>query len=117
VLTADTEQGVFAGAVRAFGALLDDGTRGPPRSYDVSVGARDRATLLAEFLEELVFLAETEGFVPGALAALELDDGSLRAHVRGRHGTPPHPVMAVQRLAFEPVAAGWRAHVRLELSD
>jgi SHS2 domain-containing protein len=116
-LEAATERGVFADAARAFGELLDDERAGAPLSYDVSAGGRDRAGLLAEFLEELIFLAETEGFVPGELAALELDGGSLRARVAGRRGTPPHLVKAVthHRLEFEPAAGGWRANVLLDV--
>ena len=45
-------------------AELFDGGSGPPETRPVRVEARDRGALLVQWLEELVFLAETERFVP-----------------------------------------------------
>jgi SHS2 domain-containing protein len=114
---AGSERGVFADAARAFGELLEDEAGGAPLVVEVTASGRDRAALLADFLEELIFLAETEGFVPGELQALELGDGLLRARVAGRRAAPPHLVKAVthHRLAFEPVPGGWRANLLLDV--
>ena len=61
--------------------------------------------------------AETEGFVPERAGELELDDGVLRATVRGHRGEPRHLVKAVtlHRLLFEPEGDGWRARVVLDV--
>jgi SHS2 domain-containing protein len=118
-IEAGSEHEVFADATRAFGELLteDDEPPAAPQSHGVSARAHDRAALLAEYLEELIFLAETEGFVPRELERLELAGDALQARVGGDRGEPPHLVKAVtrHRLAFEPAERGWRANVLLDV--
>jgi SHS2 domain-containing protein len=79
----------------------------------VDLEAPDRPRLLADWLEELVFLAETEGFVVEQVDDVEASEQRLRAVLRGRPGEPRHLVKAVtyHRLAFEPADGGWRATV------
>jgi SHS2 domain-containing protein len=113
------EAEVFADAVRAFGELLseDEPVAGPLETRRVAATGRDRAALLAGFLEELIFLAEMEGFVPESLEELALRDAAVEARVGGRRGEPPHLVKAVthHRLAFERAAGGWRARALLDV--
>ena len=87
----------------------------PPR--EVALRAPDRAALLADWLAELAFLAESEGFVPGRLASLELSDSALDARLEGSRGEPPHLVKGVtyHRLALERADGGWRATVVLDV--
>src|SRR5918998_1421792 len=94
---AATEQEVFADAVRAFGELVsgEDEVMAAAEPRAIAVAGADRAALLAGLLNELVFLAETEGFVPDAMVSVALGDGALEARVRGGRGTPPHLVKAV----------------------
>ena len=57
----------FADALHALGELLRDEDHGPtgdPEVLEVVVEGDGRATLFAAWLEELSFLAETEGFMP-----------------------------------------------------
>jgi SHS2 domain-containing protein len=84
---------------------------------EVTVDADDRAQLLAAWLEELVFLAETEAVIPESVRFETLDERGLRAHVEGRRGDPPRRVKAVtyHRLAFEQTGAGWAATVVLDV--
>jgi SHS2 domain-containing protein len=116
---AEREAGVFAEAARALGELLggDEGGGGAPRSLEVAAEAEDRAGLLAAWLEELAFLAETEGFVALDADEIVLDDRRVRARVAGVDGSPPHLVKAVtyHRLSFEPAGSGWRAVVVLDV--
>lgn len=116
---AETEDAVFGDAVRAFGELLadEDGAPGEPRHYALAVTGSDRAALLAALLDELIFLAETEGFVPQALDELRVGDGSLEATVSGHEGEPPHLVKAVthHRLRFDPAPGGFTATVVLDV--
>jgi len=118
-LEASTAEGVFAEAAAALGELLGDGEdRGAPATHrQVEVKAGDRAALLAEWIGELVFLAEVEGLVPRAAEAIELTDGRVQATVGFGAGSPPHLVKAAtyHRLAFEPVDGGWRATVVLDV--
>ena len=69
-LEATSERGVFEEALAALGGLLaeragGDERRGAvPARHQVSASAPDRATLLAEWLSELAYLAESEGLRP-----------------------------------------------------
>jgi SHS2 domain-containing protein len=112
-----SEEEVFAEGLRALAEALADEPEGPPRRVRVEVEARDRATLLAEWLGELVFLAESEKFLPERVLALELEARGLRATVEGRAATPRYLVKAItyHRLALEPASGGVRARVTLDV--
>jgi SHS2 domain-containing protein len=121
-VTAPAEGDVFAEAALALGELMsgdDDAAPGAGLEWrDVGAEAADRGALLAGWLDELVFLAETEGFVPAAVEEVVVRPGAVRARVGGRRGAPPHLVKAVtyHRLAFEPAAdGGWRAVAVLDV--
>jgi SHS2 domain-containing protein len=115
-LEAPSLPALFADATAALAELLADGEAAPERR-DVAVEAADPSALLAEWLEELLFLAETEGFVPVAAEAVEVADGSARGTVRGFAGRPRPLVKAVtyHRLALEPTDGGFRATVILDV--
>jgi SHS2 domain-containing protein len=118
-LEAETEEGVFEEAFKAFGELLEEHEpEGVAHTQlavgtEISVHAPDRATLLAEWLGELAYLAETKGLVAERVTSLELGDQDLHAQVEGHRGSPPHLVKAVtyHRLEFEHAGEGWRARV------
>jgi SHS2 domain-containing protein len=114
-IEAPSREAVFADGVRALGELLGDGGAGETR--ELAVEGADLASLLAAWLEELVFLAETEDFVPEALASVALRGSELRAVVAGRRGRPSHLVKAVtyHGLAVEERADGWHARVVLDV--
>jgi SHS2 domain-containing protein len=117
-IDAPTEPAVFTDALAAYVELVgDDGGRNGERR-EIELHAADRATLLAEWLDELVYLADAEQFVPELLTDLQLDRGVLRATVRGHRGEPRPLVKGVtrHRLAFEPDAdGGWHARVVLDV--
>jgi SHS2 domain-containing protein len=133
-LEAATEEGIFAEALAALGELLGErssGAPGDPARHEVSASAPDRPTLLAEWLSELVFLAETEQFVPHQVDSLSIERSShteprdVRAHravdleatVSGRRASPPHLVKAVtyHRLEMHEQDETWRARVVLDV--
>jgi SHS2 domain-containing protein len=118
-IEAATEREVFEQGFEAMRELLegDEDERAAAEPLSVSLTASDRAALLADWLAELAFLAESEGFVPEQLASLELGERDLRAVVHGRRGDPPHLVKAAtyHRLTFERAAGGWRAGVVLDV--
>jgi SHS2 domain-containing protein len=122
-LEAASERGVFEEALAALGGLLaeragrEEGTEAEPTRHKVSASAPDRATLLAEWLSELVYLAEVEGFVPTRAERLELTGNALEATVVGRCASPPHLVKAVtyHRLAIWEEDETWRARVILDV--
>jgi SHS2 domain-containing protein len=114
-LEAESAEGVFGGALRAFAELA-----GPAEGEEVErrvvVEANDLSMLLAGWLEELVFLAETEGFVPER-ADLALDGLRLSALVRGHRGEPRPLVKAVtlHRLRLRPEDGSWKGRVVLDV--
>ena len=121
-IEADSEGEVFAEALAALAELLggrsdDDGAPGADERRTVTASAADRPALLAAWLEELVFLAESQGFEPARVETLELGPDGLRAVVAGRLGDPPPLVKAVtyHRLSFEPRGRGYRASVVLDV--
>lgn len=115
---------VFTDALLALAELIGDA---PPDTGDappdttvareVALSARDLAGLLAAWLDELVFLIETEDLVPDSVERLELDGTTLAATVRGHRGRPRHLVKGVtyHELAFERVIEGFRATVVLDV--
>jgi SHS2 domain-containing protein len=128
-LEAGSEREVLEDALAALGELLrgrvDErpqtrpGSRhsGPPQTRRVVVAASDRPALLAGWLEELAFLAESEGFVSGSVCSMELRDDGLEARVAGVIGDPPPLVKAVtyHRLTFEPTPKGFAGRVVLDV--
>jgi SHS2 domain-containing protein len=93
---------------RATGAHADR-----PERREIHAAAGDRPALLAAWLEELLFLSESEGLIPLAVEGLSLQDGSLCAIVLGRPGQPRALVKAVtyHRLQFERSDRGYCGHV------
>ena len=114
---ADTQDAVFGDALAALAELLSGDEAGEPMLFEVSVDGPDPATLLAAWLDELVFRAETGDLVPEGVERLSLGENHLDATVRARRGRPPHLVKGVtyHRLAFEPHGDGYRATVILDV--
>ena len=111
---APSEEDVLQDAMRALAELLDGGP-GRPQTQRVRLQAPDRGALLVQWLEELVFLADTDRFVPEE-ADITLGE-VMEATVRGRIGDPRPLVKAVtyHGLEFEPFGDGWHAKVVLDV--
>ena len=118
-IRAETPEDVFADALAAFAELVrPDGEEGGEElRCEIELEASDPATLLADWLSELVFLAETEGLVPERTDALELADTRLKATVQGRRGDPLPLVKAVtyHGLELRREDDGWYACVVLDV--
>jgi SHS2 domain-containing protein len=118
-LEATSERGVFEEALAALGGLLAERTSSEakadaePALQQVRASAPDRATLLAEWLSELAYLAESEGFVPLRVKGMQLTGNAVEAEVVGRRASPPHLVKAVtyHRLGMWEEDETWRARV------
>lgn len=115
-IEAATAADVFREGAAALADLLGDERAGDARSTVVEIAARDRTTLLADWLAELAYLAEG-GFVAQEVAELELEEGRLRAVLRGTTATPRFLVKAVtyHRLELDEADDGWRARVVLDV--
>jgi SHS2 domain-containing protein len=116
-IEAPSKEAVFGEALAAFAELADDGD-GSPAVSEFKLEADDLPLLLVDWLQELIYLGETKGFVPERIASLELEDGGLSATVEGHAGEPRHLVKAVtlHRLELRPDdGGGWRARVVLDV--
>jgi SHS2 domain-containing protein len=117
-IEAESESAVFAQGLEAMRDLLREAPEeASAETRRIELTAPDRAALLADWLGELAFLAETEGFVPDQLARLELKEDELVAEVTGSPGRPSHLVKAAtyHRLELERAAGGWRGRVILDV--
>jgi SHS2 domain-containing protein len=114
-IDAESREEVFLEALRAFAEVVGE-AQGDECSFEVELDAPDRAALLARWLEELVFLAETEGFVPRD-AEIDLGENNLSGALHGRIGEPSPLVKAVtyHSLAFEEQNGRWRARAVLDV--
>ena len=118
-LEADSERGVFEAAFEAMRELLAGDAEGdePAMRREISLAGEDRAVMLADWIAELAYLAETEGLVPRRLAAFNLTEAGLEALVEGGAEEPPHLVKAVtyHRLALQRAGDGWHATAVLDV--
>ena len=123
-----TEMAVFELALAAVaelaaghGTQAADGAdverEGEPVVREVTATGSDRAALLAAFLEELVYLLETDDLVPERAEHLKLARSSLTATVRGHRGRPRHLIKGVtyHELMFAPADHGYVARVVLDV--
>ncbi|MGH2955183.1 MAG: archease [Solirubrobacterales bacterium] len=113
----ESPRAVFAEALVALADLLAEERDGDAVTREVSAGAPDLPALLVEWLSELVYLAETDGFVPERVVELELTETSIEATVEGRRGEPQTVVKGVTYHGLELAEAdgGWRARVVLDV--
>ena len=118
-IDAPSKEALFADALEAFEELVGGDPEGERARHEVFVADehRDSAALLVDWIEELVFLAETEDFVPERIVSLELGARGLRAEVEGRRDKPAHLVKAVtyHELLVEQRREGWHARVVLDV--
>ena len=133
-IVASSEASVFEEALAAFAELIaehsDDQRRGgsaePTEAVtrQIDLQAPDRGALLAAWLDELIYLAETERLVPVDAPQLEVAEvrcGAtgvcLRASVRMMQARPPDLVKGAtfHRLAVVHTDSGWRANVVLDV--
>jgi SHS2 domain-containing protein len=115
-----SEAAIFSQAVLALRELLEEDAEpgtGERVERQVEAEATDRGALLAEWLAELVFLAETEGLLPDEARDLVVGEDSVTAVVVGRTCEPRHLVKAVtyHDLALHRDRDGWRGNVVLDV--
>ena len=108
---------VFEAALDALAELLTRKPTGAPERRDIIASARDRPALLAAWLEELVFLAETEGYVAQRVVDIAVRASEVSATLEGHRCEPPHLVKAVtyHNLTFARASRRWHARVVLDV--
>jgi SHS2 domain-containing protein len=107
---------VVGEAVAAFSQLVARDTGGEAATRDIAVEADDRAGLLVELFGELIYLAETEGFVADS-AQIEMGERNLRATLAGRLTSVDPLVKAAtyHELRFEQAGGSWNARIVLDV--
>ena len=109
-------------AIGMFSVLADLDAVFPRESIDVEVSSADRESLAVDWLNELLFRYEAEGFLPRKFSVAVDESGtSLRARCTGepadaeRHSTRP-AVKAATYHALEVTHNGeWRVHVVVDI--
>jgi SHS2 domain-containing protein len=114
-LEAESAEGVLSEALEAFGELAGSGT-GEVVERDVELEASDLPALLATWLDELLYLADSERLLPES-AELTVSGTRLSGRVRLREGEARPLVKAVtlHRLRFRPENGVWRGRVVLDV--
>jgi SHS2 domain-containing protein len=116
-IEAPSEQAVFEEATCALAELLSEAPSGEPAEHEVSVSAADRPMLLATWLDELVYLSETEDFIPERVRRMEVADASAKGLVSGRRSVPQSLIKGVtyHRLEMQETDGAWQARVVLDV--
>ena len=97
--TGDSLEEAFEDVVRAFSELSSEGTKGNTR-HKVEVKSENSEALLFDFLDELIFLQETEGIAIGEPKELSIEDSegeySLEATVYADAIDPGATIMDIK---------------------
>jgi SHS2 domain-containing protein len=114
-IEADSEETIFRDAVRAYAELVGADCE-PTERRSVIVAAHDRATLLAQWLEELIYLGE-DGFTVIGASKLELGSNRVVAALEGcpKHARPLVKAVTYHRLEFGRKGGRWNARVVLDV--
>jgi SHS2 domain-containing protein len=115
-IIADSPGHVVVEAIEAFSRLVERDPGGEPASHELLVEADDLAAMLVEVIQELIYLAEKEGFVADE-ATPAFEEGRLRVTLRGRRTAVDALVKAAtyHDLSFEQRGECWHARVVLDV--
>ena len=120
-LTAEAVTGIFEAALQAFAELVrpesEGAGEGVAARHQIELTGSDRAGMLVDWLNELVYLSEVEQFVPGRVEALQVSDDRVRATIVGRRAHPRQLVKAVtlNHLRLEQKRGIWHGRVVLDV--
>jgi len=116
-LAAESEVGIFAAALDAFAELVAGSENEESTEVRIELPGRDRTLLLIDWLNELLFLAEVEQFVPTHITSIEREDERLQATVAGYRGTPRPLVkgIALNGLRFDHEGGVWHGRIVLDV--
>ena len=115
---AASEEAIFAETLAAFAELVGRGGEGEHGRRTIELAAPDPPALLVDWVNELVYLAEVDGFLPGRIEELALSGNGLRAVVAGRvDAAPANLVKAATYSGLELGRRedGWHARLVLDV--
>jgi SHS2 domain-containing protein len=118
-----TRQEAFANAARALIYLIVElDTIDPREEVPVQVQGNDPESLLVNWLSEILFLHDAEGWVFRDFEIQSLKDDSLTARARGEKFLPSRhqakllvKAITYHQLALEKIPGGWRAQVYVDI--
>lgn len=118
-----TREEVFANAARALMSLVVDlDTIEPVGEVTLQVNGPDPESVLVNWLSELLFLNDAEGWLFRDFEVLSLHDDSLTARARGEKlQRPRHRVnllvkaITYHQLSLDRTPRGWRAQVYVDI--
>lgn len=117
-IEASTLEGIFAEAARVVARECGAAHGAAGDWLRVELVAADDATLLVDWMNELIGLSELEGRALDEVRFEELRSGAIRAHVRGpgvSEWTSPLKAATYHGLRLERTGGGWRATVLLDV--
>jgi SHS2 domain-containing protein len=115
VIEAVSDEAAFGDAMQAYAELVAPDAHGDPARYELDLAGADRGSLLAAWVDELVFLAETEAFVPHRIERFDLGPAGLHAVIAGCLDAPVPLVKAVTYHRLEFVRDRTKVRARLVL--
>jgi SHS2 domain-containing protein len=112
-VAAATQSELFEASTAAFAELVVGGGSQTPDRMPVLVQASAHSSLVGEFIDDLLYLADVEQFVATRLERIEIDGDRLRAAVSGWTGEIELLVGSVEHPGTRSVRSGggWRATV------
>lgn len=118
-----TREEVFSNAARALQDLMVDlGDIQPREEVKVEVEGEDAAALLVNWLSQIVYLFDAEGWVFHEFEVQHLEDCCLSALARGEKFDPARHAVKLQvkavtyhQLALEQTPQGWRARIFVDI--
>ncbi|MEZ5063062.1 MAG: archease [Solirubrobacterales bacterium] len=108
---------LFAETLLALRGVLSGASGGTAVTHEVSLGSDDLSGLLVEWVNELIRLAEVDGFLPERIDKEWLDETTLRARVAGERGLPRAEIrpLACRSVGLRQLDDGaWAARIKLD---
>ena len=118
-----TREEVFANAARAlFHIIVELDSVECHGTVNLRVEGADAPSLLVNWLSELLYLQDTEGWLFREFEINSLSENSLAAAARGEKSEPGRHLLKLlvkaityHQLELEPTATGWRAQVYVDI--
>jgi len=118
-----TREEVFVNAARALVDLIVDLSSIRPREeLQIEVSGPDPASLLINWLSEILYLQDGENWLLGDFEVRSLEDTAIIAAARGEKFDPARhqakllvKAITYHQLALEKTAQGWRAQVFVDI--
>lgn len=110
--------GLFTESLLALSDVLSEATGGTPVTHEVLLGPGEIETLLESWLQELIRLAEEDGFIPDRLDKERLESTTFSARIAGVRGIPREEIRGIRFRGLEAKRlddGAWAAKATLEV--